>query len=121
MLAGNYNMVCEQGTTYTRRFELQYPDETDPTIYYPWDLSGYTARMQVRRTIESSSAMITLTTENGGIDIDEENGAVTVQMTAAQTSSITNSGVYDIELINGSLDVSRLVQGEFILSYEVTR
>jgi hypothetical protein len=65
--------------------------------------------------------MITLTTENGGITIDEENGAVTVQMTASQTSSITNSGVYDIELIDASLNVSRLVQGEFILSYEVTR
>lgn len=121
MLAGNYNMVCEQGTTYSRRFELQYPDTVDPTVYHPWDLSGYTARMQVRRTIESSSAMITLTTENGGISIDDEAGAVTIIMTATQTSSITNSGVYDIELIDGSLSVSRLVQGEFILSYEVTR
>jgi hypothetical protein len=121
MLAGNYNMVCEQGTTYSRSFELQYPDETDPTIYHPWDLTGYTARMQVRRTVESSAAMITLTTENGGITIDDEDGIVTINMTASQTSSIANSGVYDIELIDSSLNVSRLVQGQFILSYEVTR
>lgn len=121
MLAGNYNIVCEQGTSFSRKFELQYPDPVDPTIYLTWDLSGYTARMQVRRTMESSTAMITLTTENGGIVIDDEFGSVMVIMTATQTSSITNSGVYDIELIDASGDVSRMVQGEFILSYEVTR
>lgn len=121
MLAGNYNIVCEQGTTFSRRFELQYPDSVDPTIYHEFDLTGYTARMQVRRTVESSSAMITLTTENSGIEIDGDNGAVTVRMTAVQTAGISSSGVYDVELIDNSGNVSRMVQGEFRLSLEVTR
>lgn len=121
MLAGHYNIVCEQGTTFSRRFELQYPDEQDPTIFHPTDLSGYTARMQVRRTVESSSAMLTLTTENGGISIDGPDGAVTVSITNVQTSSLGSSGVYDIEIIDNSGNVSRLVQGEFKLSFEVTR
>lgn len=121
MLAGNYNIVCEQGTTFSRRFELQYPDPVDPTIYHPFDLAGYTARMQVRRTVESSSSMIALTTENGGIEIDGDEGAVTVRMTATQTAAITSSGLYDIELIDNSGNVSRMVQGEFKLSLEVTR
>lgn len=121
MLAGNYNIVCEQGTTFSRRFELQYPDSVDPTIYYPFNFAGYTARMQVRRTLESATAMITLTTENGGIEIEAEEGAVTVLMTSTQTASIDSSGLYDIELIDSSGNVSRMVQGEFILSREVTR
>ena len=121
MLAGNYNIVCEQGTTFSRRFELQYPDTVDPTIYHSFNLTGYTARMQVRRTIESSSSMISLTTENDGIEIDGDNGGVTVRMTAEQTSSISSSGVYDIELIDNSGNVSRMLQGEFKLSLEVTR
>jgi hypothetical protein len=121
MLAGSYNIVCEQGTTFSRRFEMQYPDPDDPTVYHVLDLSGYTARMQVRRTVESSTAMISLTTANGGISIDGPNGAVTVAMTAVQTAALTSSGVYDIELINGSGIVSRMVQGNFTLSLEVTR
>ena len=121
MLAGSYNMVCEQGTTFSRRFEMQYPDAEDPTIYYPYDLTGYTARMQIRRTIESPTAMISLTTENNGISIDEEDGAVTVTMNHNQTAALDSSGVYDIELINNSGIVSRMIQGNFTLSLEVTK
>ena len=121
MLAGNYNIVCEQGTTFSRRFELQEPDPVDPSIYYPFNLNGYTGRMQVRRTLESSTALITLTTANNGIEIDGDEGAVTVRMSSSETSGISSSGVYDIELIDSSGNVSRLVQGEFLLSREVTR
>lgn len=77
--------------------------------------------MQVRRTIESSTALISLTTENGGIVIEPEDGSLTVFMTDEQTSSITSSGVYDIELIDPVGNVSRIVQGDFRLSLEVTR
>ena len=121
MLAGNYNIVCEQGTSFSRRFDLEYPDPTDETNYLPFDLTGYTARMQVRRTVEASTAMMSLTTENDGISIQGVLGAVTVTMSPQQTSSIQNSGVYDIEIIDNYGNVSRLVQGDFIISYEVTR
>ena len=121
MLAGSYNMVCEQGTTFSRQFELQYPDPEDPTVYLVFNLTGYTARMQIRRTIESSTAMISLTTENNGISINGAAGKVTVVMTANQTAALDSSGVYDIELINNSGTVSRMVQGNFTLSLEVTK
>lgn len=121
MLAGIYNIICEQGTTFTRRLEIQYQDETDPEVYHPYDLTGHTARMQVRRTVESSTAMIELTTENGGIDIDGPEGVVEITMTDEQTSSLTSSGVYDLEIINGGGQVSRVIQGAFTLSLEVTR
>lgn len=121
MIAGIYNIFCEQGTTFSRSFELQYPDEIDPNIFYPYDLTDYTARMQVRRTIESSTVLISLTTENGGIAIDGPEGRVLVLMTDEQTSDLTSSGVYDLEIIAPDGAVSRLVQGEFKLSLEVTR
>lgn len=121
MIAGIYNILCEQGTTFGRVFELQYPDPVDPEIYYPYDLTGHTARMQVRRTIESSTAMITLTTENGGISLGGNDGRITILMSDEDTSSLTSSGVYDLEIIDGGGAVSRVVQGEFVLSLEVTR
>lgn len=121
MIAGIYNIFCEQGTTFSRSFEIQYPDEIDPTVFYPYDLTNHAARMQVRRTIESSTVMIALTTENGGIDIVGPQGKVIVMMTDEQTSSLTSSGVYDLEIVAPDETVSRVVQGEFKLSLEVTR
>lgn len=121
MLAGIYNIVCEQGTTFTRVITLEYPDPDDPTVFLPWDFTGYTARMQVRRTLDSATAMIELTTENGGIEFtNPSQGELTIEMTASQTADLTSSGVYDLEIITGS-EVSRLIQGNFTLNLEVTR
>jgi hypothetical protein len=121
MIAGVYNIFCEQGTTFIRTFELQYPDPIEPDVYYSYNLTGFTARMQVRRTIESTTKVIELTTQNGGIAINGPEGKLTVTMTASQTSGLSSSGVYDIEIIDGGGNVSRLVQGAFTLSLEVTR
>lgn len=121
MIAGIYNILCEQGTTFTRVLTIQQPTPEDPTVFEPYDLADHQARMQVRRTIDSSSAMVTLTTENGGITIDGPTGQITVFMSAATTSTLTSSGVYDLEIIDGSGIVSRVIQGTFTLSLEVTR
>ena len=122
MLAGIYNIVCEQGTTFTRVITLEYPDAEDPAVFLPWNFTGYTARMQIRRTIDSSAIMIELTTENGGIAFTSpSSGELTVSMTAVQTAALTSSGVYDLEIINGAGLVSRLIQGNFTLNLEVTR
>jgi hypothetical protein len=121
MIAGTYNILCEQGTTFGRIIDLQYPDQVDPDIYYPFDLESFTARMQVRRTVDSTSTLIELTTENGRIFLNEEPGRIRLLLTAAATAGITNSGVYDLEIIDGSGQVSRVIQGLFTLSQEVTR
>lgn len=121
MIAGTYNILCEQGTTFTRTLELKYPDTIDPTTYYTYDLTDFTARMQVRRTIESSTVIVSLTTENGGIDIVGEDGKIIIFMNPVQTSALTSSGVYDLEIISDDGVVSRVVQGTFTLSQEVTR
>jgi len=72
MIAGVYNITCEQGATFTRDIVLKEPDPTDPTgtTYQEMDLENYTARMQVRRTTESTSFQVELTTENGRISIE---------------------------------------------------
>jgi hypothetical protein len=101
--------------------ELKYPDAEDPTIYYPYDLTNFTARMQVRRTIESSTVIVELTTENDGINIVDEDGKIFLFMSPTQTSALTSSGVYDLEIISSDGVVSRVVQGLFTLSQEVTR
>lgn len=122
MLAGTYNITCEQGSTFSRIITVEYPDPTDETVMLPYDFTDYTARMQIRRTIESTTVMIELTTENGGITFtDEANGELTVTMSDTQTAALETSGVYDLEIISDSGDVSKLIKGVFTLLPEVTR
>lgn len=136
MVAGKYKIICQQGSTFDLQLTLQYtnPDyatgcggaEVCPE-FLPWDLTGYTARMQVRKYMESSTTIAQLTTENLSTNRitlgnpDPEDGTITLFMRAEDTRSITVSGVYDIEIISPSNEVDRILQGEFVLSPEVTR
>lgn len=121
MIAGTYNILCEQGATFGRVIDLQYPDPVDPEIYHPFDLENFTARMQIRRTIDSSTPIVTLTTGNSRIILNEEPGRIRLIMSDEVTSGITTSGVYDLEIIDAGGTVSRVIQGNFTLSQEVTR
>lgn len=121
MIAGTYNMTCDQGSTFLRTFVVQQQDAIDPDLYHPYDLTGYTARMQIRRDEFSTSVLAELTTENGKISVDGPNGTVVVSMTAEQTAAIERSGVYDIEIVSPSTEVHKIVRGAFNLNLEVTR
>ena len=131
MIAGIYNITIEQGATFTRLISLEQPDlETDPTgsTFENYDLSGHTARMQIRSTIDSTTPMITLTTENGRIDINPNvnddatrNNEILLLVSAADTSALQTSGIYDLELISAGGVVSRLIRGDVVLIPEVTR
>jgi hypothetical protein len=126
MIAGIYNILIEQGTTFYRLIDVMEPDVLDPTIFEPFNLTGYTARMQIRRDIDSETPMLSLTspTVNGnGITVqDGANNALSINITNTVTSSLTSSGIYDLEIIKTSTGfVSRLLQGTITLSREVTR
>ena len=122
MIAGIYNITCEQGTDFSRSCILKYPDPADPTgsTYLLYDLTGYTARMQIRRTLESASPEIELTTENSGIVLGGDAGTFNIVMTNTQTAALDSDGVYDLEIISGGGTVSRVIQGTFTLDLEVT-
>ena len=122
MLAGTYNITCEQGSTFSRVITVEYPDPNDASTMLPFNFTGYTGRMQIRRTIESPDVMIELTTANNGIQYtNAASGELTVRMTAVQTAALVTSGVYDLEIINGAGEVSKLLKGAFTLLLEVTR
>jgi hypothetical protein len=126
MRAGTYNFTCEQGSTFTRLVELEEPDlVADPTgeTFVPIDISNHTARMQVRRTIDSTTFLVYLTTENGGLTINpaDADNQIVISMSDDVTASISTSGVYDLEIESPEGVVSRILQGTFTLSPEVTR
>lgn len=136
MVAGRYNITCQQGSTFDLQMTLQYTNPDYPANcvnvnvcpeFLLWDLTGYTARMQVRKYIDSATPIATLTTENLSSfritlgNPDPVDGTITLFMRAEDTRAIATSGVYDIEIISPSNEVDRILQGEFMLSPEVTR
>jgi len=113
MLAGTYNIVCEQGATFLREITVVNADGSLP------DYGTSTARMQVRPTVESTTVIIELTTENGRIALLDNK--ITISITAEDTTDLVQGSYkYDLEIATGT-EVTRLVQGDFKVSPEVTR
>jgi hypothetical protein len=114
MPAAKYDFLIEQGATFSR--QITWRD----SLGEPIDLTGYAARMQIRRSITAPEPMVNLTTENGGIFLDGESGNVNILISASQTQAMNSNGVYDLELVNGDV-VTRLIEGVVELSKGVTR
>lgn len=113
MLAGTYDIICEQGATFRRIISVVNADESLPNY------SSSTARMQVRPTVESSTVIVELTTENSGITL--EDNSITLAIAASATTVLPiGTYRYDLEIQTGA-EVIRLVQGTFKVSPEVTR
>lgn len=87
------------------------------------DLTGCTARMQARAKItDTTTPLLSLTTENGGIALGGAAGTVTINMTATATAALTwKSAVYDLEIVFADTTVRRLLAGSISVSPEVTR
>lgn len=116
MTAGLYNITIEQGATF--RLSLVWKDGAGS----PVNLTGYTARMQVRRSYPDTSTQLNLTTENGGITLGGAAGTIEVVGDATKTDDIAAAkGVYDLELVSASGVVTRLVEGKVTIKPEVTR
>jgi hypothetical protein len=126
MRAGSHNFICEQGATFKRTVEIEQPDlVTDPTgnTFAPFDLTGFVARMQVRRTIDSTNFLLELTTENGCLEVNPgaSTNVIAINVPDEVTASVNTSGIYDLEIENESGEVSRVLQGNFTVIPEVTR
>ncbi len=125
MPAGKYDITAEQGSTFG--LNMNYKDDDDNPI----TLAGYNARMQVRRSHNNSVMLlsgdahspsgtnITLTVEDSGAALPT--GNVKVDILASTLSTVpAGNHVYDIELVSGN-SVTRLLEGRFIVTPEVTR
>lgn len=88
----------------------------------PVDLTGYTARMQIRIKLEDTEVVHEMTTENSGVLIDNINKTITLNIPATATALFNfGSAVYSIELISSSNEVKPFANGSLTLVKEVTR
>jgi len=117
MTAANYEITVEAGTTW--QLVLTLYDSSNALI----DLTNYSARMMVRDSPTGNVTYMSLTTVAlGGITLGGVAGTITIDRSATQTSALKfTAGVYDLEIQSSTGEVTRVLQGDFIVSPEVTR
>lgn len=115
-LGNRFDIEIKQGATY--QLTVTWKDSAGTAI----NLTGYTARMQVRETYSSSSTIVSLTSSSG-ITLGGAAGTIAILISATTTAALTApfSGVYDLEVVDGSGVVTRLLEGAATVSPEVTR
>lgn len=88
----------------------------------PIDMSGYTARMQIRAKATSSTFLDELTVANSRIEIDNVNHKLTLIFPAATTTAyVFKTAVYDLEMVSSGGLVTPLLTGSISVQEESTR
>jgi hypothetical protein len=115
-MSNRYDLTINQGETLS--LSAVWKDSAGDLI----NLNGYTAAMTLRTAYADSGTVLYLSTSNGGISLA---AAGTVTITAAATATAALSapgfGVYDLELRSGGSAVTRLLEGGYVVTPEVTR
>jgi hypothetical protein len=110
-----YDLEILQGSTYSKEFTYQ-DSEGDPI-----DLTGYDARMQIRQTYDAPVIIELTTGTEGGITLGDALGTITITIPADKTEEfIFKKAKYDLELVLGT-NVQRVLQGDVLLSKEITK
>lgn len=116
MTAGCYDIEIEKGVNFNRI--ITWKDGTGMLV----NLTGFTARMQARDCVYSDTILFELTSANGEIVIDETLSTISLIIDDVTTAAIPGEiGVYDLELIAPTGEVTRLLQGNLTFTAEVTR
>ena len=112
MAAANYDLTIDQGSTFVIDITVKESGSVK-------DLTGYSARAQMRSTKTASEVAASFTCS---IPI-ASNGIVKMELPAATSSGMT-AGLffYDLEIHTaGDAIVKRLIEGKVTLNQEVTR
>ena len=117
MVAGTYNDVIEQGSTFNRTYTLKDANGN------PVDITGYRADLQIRSDYAASTTILSASTESNYLSIPTgTDGVISLSVPATVTSALDfDIGVYDLEISQVTGEVDRLVMGTMTLSKEVTR
>jgi nucleoside phosphorylase len=114
-MAERYDLYVDSGATYTD--VITFRDSAGALV----NLTGYTASLKIRPTVESSTVSLSLT-QASGLTLGGAAGTVTITISAAQTTTLAGGNfVYDLKVTSGGGVATRLVEGDVIVSAEVSR
>lgn len=110
---GQYDILAPQGATFSETFTYKVGGT-------PVNLTSYTARMQVRKTPSSDTKLIDLTSP-AGLTLGSQ-GQIAVNISATTMAGVPAGKYrYDLELVSAGGVVTRLLEGVFLVTAEVTR
>lgn len=113
MVPGRLNLICPQGSTFSRTLTYKIND-------VPVNLTGYSAKMQVRPFHYSYDTIVALSS-GSGITLGGSAGTIDILIQPGTTVEFPSGDyVYDLELFTSS-NVYRLVEGKFSVTPEVTK
>lgn len=82
----------------------------------PVNLTGYTAKMQIKDSANSTTLIKELTTQNGGIVINNTTKTIALNMSASETSALTfTNAYYALELISAGNQATFFCTGTITL------
>lgn len=101
-------------TTYTSGGVLEYNQ--------PVPLAGYSARMQIRETVDSPTTLYSTTSTAGDLTVDTVLNTIMITIPAAVTQTFSfSTAVYSLELYTANGLVVPFITGNLTLVPEVTR
>lgn len=116
MAAANLSIQVEQGATFNKTLTWK---AGVPAV--PVDLTGCTARMQVRAFASAPLALLDLTSDNGGIILGGVSGQIKLYISAPQTKSLlVSAAVYSLQIVFTDGTVKRLAAGAIDISVDPT-
>jgi len=115
MALATYDIAADQGSDFST--VITYSDDAAALV----NLTGCTGRMQVRKFAGSPAANITLT-NGSGVTLGGAAGTITITISSAALSQVpAGAYVYDVEIVDTSSKVLKVISGSFTVSAEVTR
>jgi hypothetical protein len=85
------------------------------------NLTGWTTRMMLRTSAEAASPTVSLSTATNTMTA-LSNGTISLVYSAVSSAAITAATyLYDLEVVDPSGNVRRLMQGRAVVSREITR
>lgn len=123
MVAVSQDLYVEEGVD--KRFTLLWEYEATPGAedWTPYDLTGCTARLQMRPA-PKGDVLLEVTTETADeivLQPDDVPGLISIHLPHAKTELLERSKAkYDLEVTFPSGDILRVVQGLVTISREIT-
>lgn len=116
MTSAIYDFSIEQGTDLIIPIVLK--DSEKQTL----NLEGYSVQMQLRPSLQSQTALDTLSTENERIELSPTEGKITLNFPHEVTAEYpSGTYLYDIELVSSIGIISRFLKGTITVIPEITR
>ena len=113
-MSAKYNLICDQATTFNWQFQIL-------NNQIPWNLANYIGTMTVRPYVGANTTTVVASTDNGRMSLSQGDGRVNVTLDATTTGAIAAGRyVYDLVLEAGTGEVTRILEGKFVVTGAVT-